>query len=227
VAAGALAGSLFLPPALADTGPWYVGASAGTAHYGVPSGDFTVVRAGQANPAGFSATSHADDSATAFRLEGGYRFNRYLALEASYADFGSANSTMTTTAPIKQYPGSIKISGEGLGAVGFLPLTDDLELFGRAGLFHFKYEMDGAVVNLNGATVLATTSVSANTTGTTGYLGAGVDYALYGGFSLRAAWDYFRAADNSLDISNPPYGMIRTREKVGVHLVSIGLLYNF
>lgn len=216
-AAGVLAATVFLPPAFADTGPWYVGAGVGATRYGVPSGDDTFVHAGEFSPSAFTATTHTDNSATAFRLDAGYRFNRYLALEASYADFGSADSSFTSTSPDNTYAGHTKISGEGLGAVGFLPLTTDLELFGRAGLFHFKSRVNDGVVDVVGLpgsqTVLSATFPEHSTIGTTGFLGAGADYALSDGFSLRAAWDYFRAKD---------YG-----EMVGVHLVSIELLYGF
>ena len=219
MATGFLAGAISLSPAHADPGPWYVGAGAGATTYGGPSGDNTFVRAGEFTPSSFTATTHTDDSATNLRLDAGYRFSRYFALEGSYVDFGSTDTSFTTTSPSHLYTGSSKVSGQGLGAVGRWPLRDDFALFARAGLFRFKSDMNIAAVTVTGPagglqTVVSTAYPTRSASGTTGFLGAGADYALGGGFTLRAAWDYYRAKGDHL-------------EMVGAHTLSVGVLYNF
>ncbi|HSN17864.1 MAG TPA: outer membrane beta-barrel protein [Gammaproteobacteria bacterium] len=217
IAICAVAGATSLSPALADSSDWYVGAGVGETTYGISGGDYALPSLTMVH-----GSQHTEDSATAFRFDLGYRFSRYLAVEGLYSNFGSASSSFTTTTPANHFTGSTKISGEGVGVVGFLPLTGDFEFLGRAGLFRYKSDVNLAIATTSTFPPVFTFSYPvSSTSGTTQYIGVGADYALGRGLTLRAAWDYFRAKDNHVFT---PYD---TQEMFGVHLLSLELLYSW
>jgi OOP family OmpA-OmpF porin len=83
--------------------------------------------------AGLSTSSMArDESDTAYKLFGGYQFNRHFALEGGYFNLGKFGFT-STTVPAGTLTGRIKLQGVNLDVVGTLPLTDRLALTGRVG----------------------------------------------------------------------------------------------
>lgn len=224
--AGLLMGFLSLSPAIADTRPWYIGVGAGASTYGGPRGDETVVQVGELNPPSFTATRHVDRSATAFRLDAGYRCNRYFALEGAYADFGPASASLITTSPNRHYTDSNQVNGEGLNAVGLWPMTEKFELFGRVGLFHYHSDMNVGYVNVDYSTTPTPSVVSAglrksSTSGTTADIGAGIDYSIDERLAVRLALDCFRSKAKSPTSASP------TQPMPAVHLVSVELLYNF
>jgi OOP family OmpA-OmpF porin len=59
-----------------------------------------------------------------FNLHTGYRVNEYFAVEAGYYDLGNIK---------KDDFFNIKSQAYGLSAVGFIPLSDKVELYGKAG----------------------------------------------------------------------------------------------
>jgi opacity protein-like surface antigen len=81
-----------------------------------------------------------DDEGTSWGVAGGYRFNRYLALEASYVSLGTLHATNTINLPPVLGGGSLSLqreletTGPALAAFGLLPISDSWELFVRAGI---------------------------------------------------------------------------------------------
>lgn len=83
--------------------------------------------------AGLQTTSMSlDERSAAFKLFGGYQFNRYFALEGGYFDLGKFGYT-STTSPAGTLNGQIKLRGFNLDLVGTLPITDRLSAIGRVG----------------------------------------------------------------------------------------------
>lgn len=81
------------------------------------------------------------DTVPNWGLYGGYNFGKHVGVEASYQDLGRA-----------------KIDGHGSGSsahtralgvdlVGYLPVAQKLDLYGKLGLAHYAREVDGAVGN--------------------------------------------------------------------------------
>ena len=85
---------------------WYAGISAGQSTADIDSASvLPVIGATQSRVS-------TDDTDTGFKLYGGYRFNRHLAVEAGYADLGSFRATRTVTAPASgTLSGEFKVSG--------------------------------------------------------------------------------------------------------------------
>ena len=83
------------------------------------------------------------DGDNAMKLFGGYRFNRYLAVQADYVDFGESSGAVSPSVR-----GTSDIQGIAPSVVGTLPIGP-IELFGRVGMMF--YEVD---LNLTGGRVI-------------------------------------------------------------------------
>jgi len=82
---------------------------------------------------GLATTSMSrDESDTAYKLFGGWQFNRHFALEAGYFNLGKFGFTSTTT-PAGTLSGQIKLQGVNLDLVGTLPLSERWSAQARIG----------------------------------------------------------------------------------------------
>ena len=140
----------------------------------------------------------------AFKLFGGYQFNRNFALEAAIVDLGDMtySGNFTGTAPLSGSVtgGRVQNSGLNLSAVGVVPLGTSFVLFGKVGMFLWYSEATDVT---NG---IATYSEA---DGADLSVGLGASVALGQKVSLRAEWERF-------DMSN-----------VDVDLVTLGFAYRF
>src|SRR5687767_5693210 len=81
-----------------------------------------------------------DEEGTSWSVGAGYRFNRYLALEANYVNLGTLNATHTFNMPpflgggTLAFHRELETTGPALAAFGILPISDSWELFVRAGI---------------------------------------------------------------------------------------------
>ena len=83
--------------------------------------------------AGFtSSTMTRDEKSDAYKLFGGYQFNRYFGVEAGYFKLGKFGFNATTTPP-GTLSGEIKLQGWNLDLVGTLPITDRFSAIARIG----------------------------------------------------------------------------------------------
>ena len=157
-------------------------AACGAAHADENKGFLLAIGAGRATVE--SDLIDFDADATAYKVTAGWRFNRYLALEASHIDMAEAKQTYAD--------GAVKVSTEGeliqAAVVGTWPLNDYFSLYGRAGSNYF--EADARVVTPFG-------TVALEDDGTEFGWGAGVG----------AVWDralfrleYEKVADQGLDL---------------------------
>ena len=90
---------------------------------------------------GASATAFfnaCNDTDTAWKLLGGYRFNRYVGVEASYIDWGEVTASVTVSGTVAEV--AAKQQSYGLAAVGTLPIGERFELFGKAGFLMTEQE---------------------------------------------------------------------------------------
>ena len=111
-----------LVAALAMAGPaaaqFYLGATIGQAEF----------------KEGCLGTGECDDEDTAWRILGGFQFNKFLALELGYYDFGEASSG----------PFTIEAEAFELVAVGSFHLTDRFSIYGKVGGYQGTLEGGGA-----------------------------------------------------------------------------------
>ena len=124
----------------------------------------------------------------------GYRYNENLAVEAQFTGVGK--STTVTGATIKGDAFS-------LVAVGILPVTSSVELFGKLGAASSK------------TTVAGFATQGATCTGVT--VGIGGQYSVSPSVAIRAGWDSYPEAVFNAGVKNFGYA----------HVISVGAVFKF
>lgn len=172
--------------AVADTG-LYAGFGVGAA-----KGDIDVTTLGeQWRAAGNSGGIATRDRTTGFKIFGGYEFNRYVALELTYADLG------TLKASAKNPDGSnaqavIDNTAYSLEAVGTAPIAAGFSVFGKAGASLITTEETNSCNGVSLPACGATISEEEYNL----KVGLGAQYAFPNGMALRLDWDrYLKVGD--------------------------------
>lgn len=166
-------------------------------------GAYIGFNAGQAthkvDDAGFTVVSH-DETQTAYKLYGGYNFNKYFGVEAGYTDFGKSKNVYRVSGTNVSL--DYKAQAIYAAAVGTLPLSDQFSLFGKLG------------VTANHASSTASAgSVSAQVSGNK-------SSALIG---VGAAYNVTKNVAVALEYED--YG--KTAEDAKAKMWSLGVRYNF
>jgi OOP family OmpA-OmpF porin len=121
--------------------------------------------------------SACEDTDTGWKFFGGYRFNRYIAVEATYIDWGKVTANV-------QFGGPIAVSAEqqsmGIAAVGSLELGPRFSVFGKLGFLQTDQE-------IKRSTASGTTTVKGDDTET--HYGLGVKYRFGTNWAARAEWE--------------------------------------
>jgi OmpA-OmpF porin, OOP family len=165
---------LALPSAgIAQDGQFYLGLGLGQAEANGVCDDVRSLISGVSG-----TVSSCDEKDTAWKVFGGYQFNRHFALEASYFDYGSiAANGQTFGVPFR-------IAGDatafGVAALGILPLGNQFSLFGKLGLLRTE-------IDLSASGVGGSSSESDSDTGL--HLGVGAMFDIGRNFSIRAEWE--------------------------------------
>jgi OOP family OmpA-OmpF porin len=149
---------------------------------------------------GVGAGFTCDDTDTAFKIFGGYQFNRYIAAELGYTDLGKAKASGS----------GINIEAKGsaweASAVGSYPVMDQLLLLGRLGAYYGEGKLSGAA------------SGSKKTTNLT--LGLGVEYDFTKNLGLRGEWQRY----SKLKTHNDATGL---EGESDVDVFGVSVLYRF
>lgn len=77
------------------------------------------------------------DDGTSIALVGGYRVNSNFAIEASYIDLGESEDDI---APVW----TLEADGFNFSAVGIIPVNEQVEIFGKIGMFMWDVTLDEA-----------------------------------------------------------------------------------
>ncbi|MEO8298956.1 MAG: OmpA family protein [Burkholderiales bacterium] len=130
-----------------------------------------------------------DQNDTAYKLFGGYQFNRNIALEAGYFNLGRFGLG-ATTAPAGTLDGRIKMHGLNLDLVGTLPMTERWSALARVGA---QYARTKDTFSGTGAVVVADPNPSKNKVNAK--LGLGLQFALSPSVLLRGEAERYRIND--------------------------------
>jgi len=149
-----------------------------------------------------------DDRSTAYRLFGGYQFNRYFGMEAGFFDLGKFGFLANTT-PDGTIKGDYKVIGGNLDVLGTLPFTDRFSMFGRVGA---NWARTRDRFSTTGAATLSNPQPSAR--GTNPKVGVGLQYALTPSLLLRGEAERYRVKD-------------ATGQRGDVNVLSVGLVMPF
>jgi OOP family OmpA-OmpF porin len=186
-----------------DTG-FYIGGNVGQSRTDIKASDIRL-------PAGFNYTAFSsDETDIGYKLFGGYRLHRNVAIEAGYTDLGRFTFNGITT-PAGTVSGRIKNSGWNADVVGILPLQNNFSLLGRVGAYYSEtkssFTAGGNLVVPNPNPKERDTSVK---------VGLGAQYDFTPMLGVRAEWDYFRKV-----------GKENTTGEANIHLLSVGMIFKF
>jgi len=153
----------------------------------------------------------SNDTATGWKVFGGYQFSKYLAAEAGYFDLGKFKTSATglfqgfggSTVTTQFHP-----TGFNVDAIGTLPLGEGFGLLARVGLFRWTLKSE-----LNVNTIAVSSSETKSEISADFGLGAKWDFARNMG--ARVEWQRFTS------IGSGDTG------KSDVDLISLSLLYRF
>ena len=131
----------------------------------------------------------ADNRDKAYRIFGGYQFNRYLGVEAGYFNLGKFGYSASTT-PLGRLDGQIKLDGPHLDLLGTLPMTEKLSFIARVGV-HGARARD----QFTGSGAVGVLNANPRKTEANYKVGAGLQYAFSPGFAMRGEVDRYRVND--------------------------------
>lgn len=125
---------------------------------------------------------------SAYKLYGGYDFNKYLAVEAGYARLGSPEYRYASGDGV----GRAKVKQTSIFAVakGTLPIHRRFRVFGKLGISYSRARLDGesssAVIN-----AAAGFPISRSENNSRAVIGAGIEFNVTEKLLLRAEYDDF------------------------------------
>ena len=193
------------PLAMAAASDWYGGFSAGQSRAEVDDNRIRSELLGS----GLTTTSIGDNERDlAYKIFGGYKFNRNFALEGGFFNLGVFGFDATTS-PAGTLSGSVKMRGLNLDAVALLPLGEKLSAFGRLGGL---YGYSRTSFTGTGAVVVADAH---NTKRAGNYkAGLGLQYDFTESLALRGEFERYRLNDG---VSN----------RGDIDMASLGLVFKF
>lgn len=158
------------------------------------------------------SSTDIDDEDGAWKIFGGYRINRYFAVEAAYVNLGETRVTTKTTSPTAKVDGKAEADGISLQGIVRVPITEIFGLFAKAGAYRWRVDsdykliQDGVVIDRN----------SDDAKGTNLNYGAGVSVEWGNGLAFRAEWEHFNNVGDD-----------RKTGESDVDLYSFGIRYLF
>ncbi|MBL8483330.1 MAG: outer membrane beta-barrel protein [Rhodocyclaceae bacterium] len=202
----AAAGIAALSVAAAQAGDFYVLGAAGRSTLDLDKSriDAELVNAGAAN-----LSSSGDKHDTGYKLQLGYQFSPYLAVEGGYIDLGRADYTARFTGG--NLDAHVKAQGWNIEAVGIWPINDQFNLFAKLGAIVARVKVDG---NVSGGGITLQAADKVTRTRPTWGIGAG--YAFNKNLALRLEYEWF-----------DKLGDTERTTQFDARLISLGLAYKF
>lgn len=154
-------------------------------------------------------SSSTKETDTAYKLQLGYQFNQYFAVEGGYVNMGEGKYSANFNGGVGK--ATWKVDGWNIDAVGILPVSDKFALFGKLGTFAAHTKVDASATGPGGS---ASGSDSANNWST--HYGIGASYAFTKSVGLRVEYERFDKV-----------GKDNSTGKSDVDLWSVGVAYKF
>jgi len=180
---------------------WYGAMTLGVSSYGNSQDDEDQIRS-ELGQQGFQSDVHVDDNPGAFGLGLGYHFNPNFALEANYLDLGDATAHVHVFSPnefdLREH---LDASGLEVAAIGLIPLSERVSLFGKLGVFN--YHLDDSI---SSDVPVGPQPPDAN--GTTWDAGAGVEIHFIRDLGMRAGYTSYRQVGDSNTTGKQNIGLV-------------------
>jgi len=200
---------------LQNSAAWYFGADIGRSHAKI---DNTGIRNGIEADGAAMSSIYDRDLDTGFNVVGGYQFNDYFAIEGGYFDLGRFGYNAITV-PAGTVNGDISLRGINLDVLGFLPITENLSVFGRVGANYSE-----AKDSFSATGPITITDPDPSRRDVNYKLGLGVQYRLTPSLATRLEIERYRVDDaigNRGDIDQLSVGLVyRFGEKTQMHAVA-------
>ena len=180
--------SLIAAPAFAqaDPGYFYLGGSLGKSRAKIDDARITADLLSQ----GFVTSAMTNDqSATAYKLFGGYQFNRYVGLEGGFFSLGHFGFS-STTAPAGNLDGRIRLHGLNLDLVGTFPMTERFSAIARIGA-----QRASARDSFAGSGAVVVRDADPSKSAVNYKAGVGLQYAFTPSFMMRGEAERYRIDD--------------------------------
>ena len=137
------------------------------------------------NDACEGANISCDEKDTAWKIFGGYQFNRYVAVELGYADLGQSKASGTVGSVTVN--ATFNVTAWELVGVGSFPVMDRLSVLGKAGFYRGEVESRGT-----GTIGAITVPVNLDESNTDITFGIGVRYDFSRNAGVRAEWQRYK-----------------------------------
>jgi OOP family OmpA-OmpF porin len=135
---------------------------------------------------GLITDGSVDGKDSAFKIFGGYMFNRNFGVEGAYVNLGEVSySGNFGGAPVTG--GKVELDGFNIAALGAFPINEQFSVFGKVGLFMW---------NADASDTTGGAAFSASDDGTDISFGVGVAYNFTRNLGVRAEWEMFKT-DNA------------------------------
>lgn len=161
-------------------------------------------------------TSTADEKDNGYKLQVGYRFNPYVAVEGGYMDLGRYTYHAVATVPAATRDGKGTIDAWNIDVVGRLPVGGQVSLLGKVGAarHQLKFHCDG--------TGIACVNPDREAKGTSLHYGIGAEWAFSPSWFARGEYEVVQKIGDSFN-TNGTSGTSREDLKMG----SVGVGYRF
>ncbi|MDG5977785.1 OmpA/MotB [Hydrogenophaga taeniospiralis CCUG 15921] len=187
-----------------DTSHFYGGGSVGQSRMELDAPRTTGILLPGVNTSGTAS----DEKDTAFKVFGGYQFNRSIAIEGGYFDLGKSRFT-TNTAPSGTLSGETRVQGLNLDVVGTIPLTERFSALARVGAQHAWSED-----RFSGTGAGSGISSRSKHNDTNYKVGLGVQYAMSSSVWIRGELERYRLKN-------------ATGHRTNADVVSVSLVFPF
>ncbi len=173
----------------------FPGAQAGKLYFGASLGQSSVdLGLSDLDDGSFTGGS-VDDTDTSWKAFVGFRFVKFLAIEADWIDVGGVSIVATSdgsgpvflAGPVTR---TATVDGYRVSAVGIIPIGERFSIFGRYGVFYWDAT---AIVSNGGMTVSDLDDDSED------FFGAGLAWRLKGSSSLRLEYELMTVDDTDID----------------------------
>ena len=131
----------------------------------------------------------ADDSDTGLKVFGGYSFNEYFAIEASYFDLGEASGTIEDDF-FGDFDFAVGVTGMSAAAVGRIPVAEMFALFGKVGFASYDLEFDVTLDDISGSESESESDM---------VYGGGAALS-FGAFEVRAEYEVLNVEDGDVNM---------------------------
>jgi len=138
-----------------------------------------------------TATGSGEDSSLGGKLFVGYNFNKYLALEGFYTNFGEFKTTASVTNGVDTISlvESYKTSGFGVAGLGMWSISNSFSLFGKFGLVYWNMQYQATLNDPIPPPYSESVSDSAN--GLSPLFGIGAKFDFSERFGIRAEYERY------------------------------------